>query len=308
MPTRRLTTALALGLATLAGYAVFGVMACTVTTSDEPLDSGTADTGTGTTDTKPIGDTTPTDTGGGTAVIIPAKDLIGGISDDIRDFGGGSTKLDIVTGGRIAYAIGAVGTIESTRIEKDSADNLVNGRLVGLPAGTPVTITVTGYLRGLNGDGTAAPTMRVPWATTTCTATPSATADVTATCATKLTLIGTKGILFSSDVLPDGWCEGAGATSFALLRARLPHTGTATVSKTTDDCKGVIWVPITSVTETDFKSDWGISMEPKGTAAPCSLRTACPVNRKKADGTVLDIFVVGEECRLSNASTGGTCF
>ena len=293
---------------------------CTITSSDAPLDDAgdTGVTGDDGTDTLVTNTGTPgTDTAPGFAVIIPAAALVGGVDDDIRDYGGGSTRSDIVDGGRIweAYATAPFGstTLESTRIGKDpSGPGRVDGRLTGLPAGTAVTITVTGYLRGLNGNNADVPNARVPWARTTCTATPSATADVTATCATKLALIpDLKGIIFSSDVLPDGYCAGRGVAEFDILRARTPISGTATVSKTTNDCRGVIFIPLAEFAsvETAGISEWSLSLEPKGTAAACTLTPAnkCVVNRNGTSG-LLDVYVVGTSCQMSNAKTGGTCF
>lgn len=309
------STILGLGLAACAAYASFGAAGCTVTTSDGSLDGGETggDTGvvtdTGTSDTGDAGGDTnlPPDTGAGFAVVIPAASLIGSsVSDDVKDFGGGSTKSDIVTGGRIAYAVATSGSATSAPFGKSATDSskLVDGRLTGLTVGTSATITVTGYLRGLNGNLAEAPSTPIAWATTTCTATPSATADVTASC-TKLKLLSTlKGILFSADVLPDGYCIGKGATDFSLTRARQPFSGPATVSKTTNDCLGVIWVPLSDVTETaGGKSEWSLSLETKGSGTACTLAAPCKVTR----GT-LDVFVVGNECQLSNTSTGGTCF
>jgi hypothetical protein len=322
---RFMSTALGLAVAASLGYAAFGAVGCTVVTSDAPLSDAGTDTAV-TTDTLVPGDTlvpeTTTDTGPGFAVIIPAKMLIGGISDDIRDFGGGSTKTDIVTGGRVWNAFAVAGGKTSNEIGKDASDKLVDGKIFGLPAGAPISITVTANLRGLNGDGPDPGTQPVPWATATCTATPSATADVTATCTRKkadgtseacttgcLQLIPTlKGIVFSADVLPDTYCDGKGKTEFSLTRARTPFSGSAVVSRTVSDCKGVIWIPLEKVTtETAGKSDWGLSLEPKGTAAPCSRSTACTIDRNTASG-LLDVYVVGSECQLTNASTGGTCF
>ena len=313
-PVRFMSTAIGLAVMASLGYAAFGAVGCTVTVEDSP-DGGTL-TDTGGIDTNPT-----TDTGSGFAVIIPAVVLIGGIDDDVRDFGGGSTKTDIVDGGRVynAYAVG--GGTTSTEIGKDSTDKLVDGKVYGLPAGVPVTFTVTANLRGLDGDGPGPGTQLVPWATATCTATPSASSDVTATCTRKtasggdeactrgcLQLIPTlQGIVFSSDVLPPSYCDGRGATEFSLLRARQPFSGGATVSRTVQDCRGVIFVPLTSVTETAGKSEWGLSLEPTGTASACSLMNPCQVDRNTTGGLV-DLFVVGSECQLTNASTGGTCF
>lgn len=144
---------------------------------------------------------------------------------------------------------------------------------------------------------------------------PSATADVFATCATKLALIsGLSGIVFTSDVLPPGYCTGRGASAtdgFDRLRARIPATGTAVVSKTTDDCQGVVWIPETefAAQETAGVSTWRLGMEPKGMAAACSHTDAnlCRIDRKTGEGKI-DLFIVGEGCRLNNTTTGGTCF
>ncbi len=307
----------------------FGLLAslavgCTVVASDPPLDGG-ADTGTvddtGTvTDTGVVTDNGTPDTPAGFAVIVRANDLVGGAADDIRDYGGGSTRADIELGGRIAYAL-AKYEAGGTKIESNPIGNAadgsgrVDGRLAGLPTGSPVTITVTGYLRGLNGNNADAPMTRIPWATTTCTATPSATADVFATCSTKLALIPTlSGIVFTSDVLPPGYCAGKGASTtdgFDILRARTPATGTAVVSKTVNDCLGVVWIPEAELAgqEVAGVSTWRLALEPKGSTPACSLTDAnlCRVDRKTGAGKI-DIFVVGEGCRLSNATTGGTCF
>lgn len=318
-------TLLALGSAGLLSLVAVG---CTVVTNDPALDDA-GDTGvivdTGTaetidTDTGPITDTGTPDTATLPAVIVKANDLVGGAADDIRDYGGGSTRSDIEVGGRIAYAL-AKYEAGGVKVESNPIGNAVDGsgrvdgRLTGLPTGAPVTITVTGYLRGLNGNNADAPMIRVPWATTTCTATPSATADVVATCSTKLALIPTlSGIVFTSDVLPTGYCAGKGKSTtdgFDLLRARTPASGTAVVSKTTDDCEGVIWVPETEFASQEVAgvSTWRLGVEPKGTGAACSQTDAnlCKVDRKTGAGKI-DIFVVGEGCRLSNATTGGTCF
>ena len=163
-----------------------------------------------------------------------------------------------------------------------------------------------------HGNNADAPNVRVPWARTTCTATPSATADVTATCATKLAIIpDLKGIIFSSDVLPDGYCTGKGATEFDILRARTPISGTATVSKTTNDCQGVIFVPESEFASAEVTgvSEWSLSLEPKGSAAACTLTPAnkCVIDRKTGTEKI-DIYVVGAACQMSNAKTGGTCF
>jgi hypothetical protein len=298
---------------------------CTITSSDAPLDDAgdtgvVADDGTDTqvTDTQVTDTGTPeTDAAPAFAVIIPANALVGGVDDDVRDYGGGSTRSDIVDGGRIWEAYGAYTsgstTIESTRIgNAPSGGGRVDGRLTGLPTGSPVTITVTGYLRGLNGNNADAPNTRVPWARTTCTATPSATSDVTATCATKLAIIpDLKGIFFSSDVLPDGYCAGKGVAEFDILRARTPISGTATVSKTTNDCQGVIFVPESEFASAEVGgvSEWSLSLEPKGTAPACTLTPAnkCVIDRKTGTGKI-DIYVVGAACQMSNAKTGGTCF
>jgi hypothetical protein len=316
---------------TLLALASFGLLAalatgCTVVTSDAPLDAGdtgtVSDDGTDTNvdDTGIVTDTGTPDAPAGFGVIVRANDLVGGAADDIRDYGGGSTLADIRDGGRIAYAIAKYES-GGTKIESNPIGNAtsgggrVDGKLVGLPVGGTVTITVTGYLRGLNGNNADVPMVRIPWATTTCTATPSATADVFATCTKKLELIPTlAGIVFTSDVLPADYCAGKGASTtdgFDLLRARTPATGTAVVSKTTNDCQGVIWVPETefAAQEVGGVSTWRLAMEPKGSGAACSLTDAnlCKVDRKTGTAKI-DIFIVGEACRLTNASTGGTCF
>lgn len=293
---------------------------CTIVESDPLLDDA-GDTGAVTDDGT---DTMVTDTGTsettpdapvGYAVIIRANDLVGGTMDDIRDYGGGSTYSDIAVGGRIWEAYGLYesgGTkIESTRIGNNTGGSgRVDGRLTGLPTGSEVTITVTGYLRGLNGDNADAPSKRVPWARTTCKATPSATADVYATCATKLALIpDLKGIIFSSDVLPDGYCTGKGATEFELLRARIPYSGTAVVSKTTNDCQGVVFIPESEflANEVSGVSEWSLSLERKGSGTACTLSTPCRIDRKTGMDKI-DVYVVGTSCQLTNASTGGSCF
>jgi hypothetical protein len=291
---------------------------CTITESDPLLDdagetSVIADDGTDTqvTDTgTPETDAAPT-----FAVIIQANALVGGTTDDVRDYGGGSTYSDIAVGGRIyeAYAV-YEGTprVESTRIgNATTGSGRVDGRLIGLPTDKgELTFTVTGYLRGLNGNAAAVPSVRVPWARTTCKATPSKNADVIATCATKLALIpDLKGIVFSSDVLPDGYCAGKGATDFELLRARTPAAGTAVVSKTTNDCQGVVFVPESefAAQEVTGITTWGLSAEVKSATSACSLITPCRVDRKTGTDK-LDIYVVGSACQLTNTSTGGTCF
>lgn len=353
-PVARLTgTALGLTLAAAVAYGAFGAAGCTVTTVDN-ADGGTTDTGVVVTDTGAPGDTMPPgdtnvtpvdsgDTGTAPAVIIPAAALIGGAGDDVKDFGKGSTYVDIVgyddvtdSGGKIWSALGASGGVTSSEIGRDATSGaLVDGKMFGLPAGVEATITVTGYLRGFVGDGPDAGSERVAWATTTCKATPSATGNVTATCTKKdagggsvactkgcLQLLPTlKGVLFTADILPDGYCAGKGATDFSLVRARQPFSGTATVSRNESDCRGVIWVPLDKVTEdpTTLQSDWSLSLEPKGAGTACSLSTPCTIKRKLTGGTVLDVYVVGThgksdgttstpECQLTNASTGGTCF
>ncbi|MEO7093567.1 MAG: hypothetical protein ABI175_09970 [Polyangiales bacterium] len=333
-----MSTALGITLVASLGYAAFGAVGCTVVTSDAPLtDAAGTDTLTPPTDSgvdTAIGtDTSTPDTSVGFAVVIPAAVLIGGVADDVRDFGGGSTKTDIITGGRVWNAFATAGGKTSTEIGKDSTDKLIDGKIFGLPAGTAITITVTANLRGLNGDGPDPGTQTVPWATATCTATPSATADVIATCTRKkadgtsescvkgcLQLIpGLKGIVFTADVLPDGYCDGKGKTAFELTRARQPFgPGAVTTSRTVSDCKGVIWVPADKVTETAAKSgisDWGLSLETTA-PVPCSGSSACRIDRNTKPGgcavagevDCLDVFVVGNECQLTNASTGGTCF
>jgi hypothetical protein len=347
---RTSSTALGLSLAAFAAYVAFSAGGCTVTTSDDTLDGG--DTGVANTDTgQPPNDTgspdtTPTDTGSGTAVVIKAQFLVGGLCDsvacDIRDFGGGSKKSDIiptdVAEGMLIYdAFGSVttstgSTVTSTEISGTATTTYSDGRITGLQAGTEVTITVTGYLRGKMGDGPSAGTTLIPWATATCKATPSATTDVQATCTRNtsagavactngcLTLIPTlKGILFTNDVLPSDYCTGKGATDFSLFRARLPFTGTATVSRNEQDCSGVIWVPADGSwsEESPGVSNWGLSLEPSAASEPaCSLSNPCKVDRNKTPGACatagsadcLDVYVVGSECQMTNASTGGTCF
>lgn len=317
-------TLLRLGtLSLFAGFAAFAAMSangCTVLVNDAPLDAGddaiVTDDGV---------DSAPSDSGADVAtdtapdaaayaVIVKADDLVGGAADDIRDYGGGSTYLDITAGGRIAYAVAAYGTgataIESNQIGV-SGGKRVDGRLVGLPTDKgELTLTVTGYLRGLNGNGADVPSARVRWATTTCKATPKSDADVVATCTTKLAIISDlKGILFSSDVLPADYCTGKGATDFETLRARLPYSGTATVSKTTNDCLGVIWIPETEflASEVTGVTEWSLSAEVKSSTTACTSSTPCKVDRGTG-ASKLDIYVVGDSCRLTNASTGGTCF
>lgn len=303
--------------ASLAAFAAVSTNGCTVLVNDAPLDDASADTiadeGVDTatdTGTPEVSTDTAPDAPAGYAVIVPATALIGGSSDDVRDYNGGSSYSDIVSGGRIAYAIASYGSAESNKIGENVGGKLADGRLVGLPTDKgELTITVTGYLRGLNGDGAATPNKRVPWATTTCKATPSATADVTATC-TKLALIpDLKGILFSSDVLPADYCAGKGATDFEALRARLPYSGTATVSKTTDDCLGVIWIPESEflAKEVSGVTEWSLSAEVKSSTTACTIATPCKVDRGTGTSK-LDVYVVGDSCRLTNASTGGTCF
>lgn len=304
--------------ASLAAFAAVSTNGCTVLVNDAPLDDAAADTiadegvdtatDTGTPDVST--DTAP-DAPVGYAVVVPATALIGGSADDIRDYNGGSSYSDIVSGGRIAYAIASYGSVESNKIGENVGGKLADGRLVGLPTDKgELTITVTGYLRGMNGDGTATPNKRVAWATTTCKATPSTTADVTATCA-KLALIpDLKGILFSSDVLPPDYCTGKGATDFELLRARLPYDGTATVSKTTDDCLGVIWIPESefAASEVSGVTKWSLSAEVKSSSTACTIAPpGCTVDRGTGTSK-LDVYVVGDSCRLTNTSTGGTCF
>ena len=348
---RTTSTALGLSLAAMAAYVALSTGGCTVTTSDAPVDDG-GDTGIGNNDTgQPPSDTgtpeTPTDTGSGFAVIVPASALVGGLCDgtacDIRDFGGGSTKTDIIPtdpgeGMLIwdAYATvtSAGTTFTSNEIKGTSSTSYVDGRITGLQSGTNVTITVTGYLRGLMGDGPDKGNIQIPWATATCTATPSSTADVTASCTRVpasggtpvactngcLTLIPTlKGILFTSDVIDPAYCAGKGATDFDLFRARLPFTGTATVSRNEQDCQGVIWVPAdgTWSEESPGVSNWGLSVESKTASTACSLNNPCKVDRNKTPGACatagspdcLDIYVVGSECVMnSTTTTGGPCF
>lgn len=314
-----MSTPLRLGLGTLlVGGLVVGVLGspgCVVVT-DSNSDAGdtgiVTDTGVG------IDTGVATDTGTDTtpvvpAVIIPAKQLVGGVADDIRDFSGGSTKADLVTGGRIAYAVASVGSNESAPIGKDATDAFVDGRLTGLPAGTAVTIKVTGYLRGLTGKNAEPATERIPWAVTTCTATPDATKDVTATC-TKLALIADlKGIVISSDVLPPGYCGTKGpdgTKDFEAYRARTPYSGSAIASRYVNDCKGVIFIP-----EADFASsevggvsEWSLSLEAKSSSTACTATAPCRVDRKTG-GSKIDIYVVGNECALGPSTASPTsCF
>ncbi|MBI2389992.1 MAG: hypothetical protein HYV09_10415 [Deltaproteobacteria bacterium] len=321
-------TLLRLGSLALFASFAFGAASlangCTVMVNDDPLPDAADDAGDDTgADVADEGvDTTPTDGAvdapAPPAVIVRANDLVGGASDDVRDYGGGSTFTDITVGGRIAYALAKyeAGTV---KVESNAIGNAadgsgrVDGRLVGLPTDKgELTITVTGYLRGLNGNGTDTPNTRVPWAQTTCKATPSATADVVATCATKLALIpDLKGIVFSSDVLPPDYCAGKGKTDFELLRARIPTSGTAVVSKTTNDCQGVIFVPESEflAQEVSGVSTWSLSLEAKSSATACTLKDPfCKIDRKLGTADAIDLYVVGEACRLTNASTGGTCF
>jgi len=309
------TTALGAIVAASLAYLSFGAVGCTVTVNDAPdADAAPADTYVPPTDS-PV-DTTPppTDTPVGFGVIIPAKGLTTSTTDpaEVHDFKGGSTKTDILNG-RIAYAVGKAGGLESTVIGKDAVDNLVDGKIVGLPNGTPVTITVTGYLRGLNGKNADAPNLRIPWATTTCTATPSATADVTATCSGPLKLLGAEidGVVFSSDVLPSDYCAGKGASTtsgFSALRARTPESGPAVASRSGNDCLGVVFVPAAdfAAAETSGVSLWRLSLEslPAATGTACTLKTPCTVDRNSAD-----TIVVGSECQLNAGSTGNaSCF
>lgn len=347
MSSARFTSsALGLGLAAIASYVAFSAGGCTVTTSDGPLDGGdSAITDTGGTDTTPPKDTNPgdvtTDTGGGPAVIVPAAFLVGGLCDgvacDIRDFGGGSTKRDIIpadpTEGMIIYdAYAVAGGKTSTEIKGTQSAGYVDGKIYGLPAGAPVDIIVTGYLRGMMGTGPSKGTDQIAWAAAKCTATPSATNDVKATCVRQktggtsvactngcLTLIPTlKGILFTSDVLPTGYCTGKGATDFDLYRARLPFSGAVSVSRNEQDCAGMIWIPSdgTWSEESPGISNWGLSTEIKSSGTACSLSNPCKVDRNKTPGACntagsancLDVYVVGSECQMTNTSTGGSCF
>lgn len=317
-------TLLRLGSLALFASFAFGAASmangCTVMVNDEPLPDAADDAGDDVATDDGVDSAPPDvapDAPAPPAVIVRANDLVGGIDDDVRDYGGGSTFSDITAGGRIAYAIAKyeAGTVkvESNAIgNAASGGGRVDGRLVGLPTDKgELTITVTGYLRGLNGNGPDAPSIRVPWAQTTCKATPSATADVVATCATKLALIpDLKGIVFSSDVLPPDYCAGKGKTDFELLRARLPTSGDAVVSKTTNDCQGVIFVPESEflAQEVSGVSTWSLSAEVKSSATACTLADPfCKIDRKTG-AEKIDIYVVGEACRLTNASTGGTCF
>jgi len=292
---------------------------CTITESDPLLDdagetSVIADDGT---DTQVADTGTPeTDAAPTFAVVFQPSTLLGSADTEMKDFGGGSTFADLAVGNRIyeAYAVYESGAtkLESTRIgnKLPPESGRLDGRLTGLPTDKgELTFTVTGYLRGLNGNAAAVPSVRIPWARTTCKATPSKTADVIATCS-KLTFIADlKGIVFSSDVLPDGYCTGKGATDFELLRARTPAAGTAVVSKTTNDCQGVVFVPESefAAQEVNGITTWGLSAEVKSATSACSLITPCRVDRKTGTDKI-DIYVVGSACQLTNTSTGGTCF
>lgn len=293
----------------VAAYGSFGAMGCTILTSDTVDGGYIGDGGDGGSDAADTGG--KPDTGSGFAVIINAKDLIdlpGTSLDGAKDLGYGSTTDDIKHL-KVYNAIGAVGALESTPIGRDASNSFVNGRLTGLAAGAPVTITVTGYLRGLNGDNGDVPSQRIPFVSTTCTATPSATSDVDAKCTFMKFIPGTAGVIVSSDVLPTGWCDGPGKTGFFRLRARQPLTGPSTVSRTVDDCKGVVFIPLTKITETAGRSEFALSMEPPASGAPCTLTKACQVDRKCTGGTcATDVYVISAECGLSNATTGGTCF
>ncbi len=305
-----MSTPLRLGLGTLlVGALVYGALGTTgcVVVTDSTSDAG--DTGyvddTGTTDTG------ITDTGTDTAlpsVIIPGAALLG---DDALDFGGGSSKADIVTNKRIAYAVAKVGATESGPIGKDASGTIVNGKLTGLTPGVPVTITVTGYLRGLTGKNADPANERIPWAVTTCTATPSASADVTAAC-NKLALItDLKGIVVTSDVLPSGYCAGKGATDFEELRARTPFSGSAIASRYVTDCYGVIFIPFAdfSASEVGGVSEWSLSLGSKSSSTACTSTAPCRVDRKTSSASPIDLYVVGSECGL-NTSTAAptTCF
>lgn len=302
-------------LAGVAGlWAALATGGCTVVTESNTTDSGVPadtspvdnDTGmmdTGTTDTEMPETGTP-------AVIVKATDLIGSsLMDDVRNFGGGGTLADIRDNGKIAYAIAAYDSgsskIESNFIGIDASGAYVDGRLTGLPTGSMVNIVVTGYLRGLNGNNADTPTTRIPWATAHCTATPSATADVVATCE-KLALIpDLDGIVFSSDVLPPGYCAGKGATDFDLLRARTPYSGSAVVSKTSNDCGGVIWIPSSEFmsVESGGKSEWSLSLESKTMGTACTLAAPCQVDRMGNS-----VWIVGASCQLDDTTAPGGCF
>lgn len=104
---------------------------------------------------------------------------------------------------------------------------------------------MTGYLRGLTGKNADPANERIPWAVTTCTATPSASADVTATC-NKLALItDLKGIVVTSDVLPAGYCAGKGATDFEEFRARTPFSGSAIALAVRHRLLRIMFIPFT---------------------------------------------------------------
>ncbi|GAC1353075.1 MAG: hypothetical protein NVSMB1_22600 [Polyangiales bacterium] len=300
------TTALGAIAAASLAYVSFGAVGCTVTSVDN-TDAGPGDAGlvSETGDTGGGSETAETTTG--FAVIIPAKGLTTSSTkaDEVHDFGGGSTVDDIKTGNRIYNAFGvaksAGGTdVESTAIGKDAKDTLIDGRITGLPVGSESTITVTGYLRGLNGRLADRPSKRIAWAKVTCKATASATQDVTAVCDGPLKLLGgteLDGVVFTSDVLPTGYCKGKGATEFDLLRARTPTTGPVTVSATVDDCLGVIFVPAKdfAAAESGMKSMWNLVLEPKGAAGACTRTVPCTVDR-----SIASTIVIGAACKLDN--------
>jgi hypothetical protein len=298
-------------LVALLGFGTFTAAGCTLTVNDGlPNDAGpdALPDGAPIEDAPPVGDA---DAPNQFAVVIRAADLIGGSGEtDIEDLGGGSTRAEIV-GFTVAYALAKSGAVESSPIEKTGANSYLDGRLVGLPPGVKAAITVTGYLRGLNGDLAAAPDRRIPWATATCEATPSATADVVATCG-KLKLGDQKGVVFASDVLPPDYCTGKGATDFSRLRARLPYDGPAAISRATDDCRGVIWVPSSEFTasETAGITNWSLSLEAKSAGTACTLKApGCRVDRNDPAGGFFDIVVMGEGCRLNATTTGSaSCF
>ncbi len=334
MRTRLMSTALGTSLAAGALYFTFGAVGCTVVSSDSTTDTGVVVTDTNPAPDTGTPDTTPTaDTGTGHVVTVPAVQLItSSIADAtlVHDFGGGSTRDDLV-GNRLydAFALactddGKTDTIcatgiGSTEIGKGAGDTLVDGKITGLPNGTATyKITVTGYLRGFNGDLAVAPAHddahRVKWAQVNCTVKYDGSADVTATC-TPLKLIAADGVVFTSDILPDGYCAGKGASTtagFSILRARNPDTGTVVVSRTTDDCLGVVYVTKASLAlGTATTAPFRLSLESKdGTISACTANSTCSVDFNSAH-----IVIVGGSASAANKcplnasnTTPSSCF
>lgn len=336
------STALGIALAGLTAWSTFGAVGCVITTEDD-TDGGVTDTGT-------TGDTANPGTTGG--LSIKASDLLASQASDtdIKDFGGGSTYAEI-TGLKIAYAKAKI--VSGPTIPADpefpsglsvigkGASGYLDGTIEGLLPGE-YQILVTGYLRGVNGpgveDGNTDVNLRVPFARAKCSATVTVGAVAPATCEI-LSIIDpdtsdlvSKGIIFPSDLLPAGYCAGAGATKFELLRARFPTIGSALVSTAGSDCQGVIFIPeATSWTSmesgTTRETVWSLSLEPKFNTTPhcpdpagsdpnnctaCTITTQCKVIRKDASGNI-DLFVVNPAtnpgCVVSAANTGTTdCF